>query len=217
MKEFLNSPQIFQLFGLISCLIALFGSLVTAIFYRGKEGESYSVLNHYISELGERGVSKLAWVFNLSMILAGLCLVLTCISLGLVLPGIAPVIAIEFGFFYGFCLSFSGVFPMNKPKTHGQAVMTHFRTGLITVVIFSLGIAIQPAAELIISRWFSLAGLPVIIFFAAFWIMAPRLHQEDNPISNEDIERPVVWPLVIVEWMIFLTTILWFVLIAWAL
>ena len=217
MKEFLNSPDIFQLFGLIGCLIALGGSLVTVIFYRGKEGESYSVLNHHISELGEVGVSKLAWVFNISMILAGLCLVLTCISLGLVLPGIAPKIAIEFGIFYSNCLSLSGVFPMNKPKPHGNAVLTHFRAGLITVVIFSLGIAIQPAAEMLLSRWYALAALPAIISFTAFMIIAPQLSEEDNPIATAEIERPVVWPVVIVEWLIFLTIILWFVLIAWVL
>ncbi len=217
MKEFLNSPQIFQLFGSIGCLIALGGSLVAAIFYRGKEGESYSVLNHYMSELGEVGVSKLAWVFNISMILAGISLALACISLGLVLPGIAPVIAIEFGIFYAVCLSLVGVFPMNKPKPHGNAVLTSFRAGLITVVIFSLGIAIQPTAEIILSRWFALAGLPAILSFTAFMIMAPELSKEDNPIFIEEKERPVVWPLVIVEWLIFLTIILWFVLIAWAL
>ena len=185
MKEFLRSPQIFQLSALIGFLIALGGTVITALFYRGKENESFSILNHYSSELGEVGVSKLAWVYNISMILTGLILVFACISLGLVMPGLAPKIGIDFGVFYGLCLSMTGLIPMNKPRFHGQTVIAHFRIGLVTIAIFSLGIVIQPAAEIIISRWYALAGLPVIITNVIFMIMAPQLSQADNPIYFE--------------------------------
>jgi hypothetical protein len=88
---------------------------------------------------------------------------------------------------------------------------------LITVAIFSLGIAIQPEEEIILSRWFALAGLPVIISNVVFLIMAPQLNYAENPILNFENERPIVLPVVIIEWLIFLTSFLWFVIIAWAL
>jgi len=38
--------------GLAGSLVILTGALVPALFYRGKEGEHYSVTRHFISELG---------------------------------------------------------------------------------------------------------------------------------------------------------------------
>jgi hypothetical protein len=61
----------------------------------------------------------------------------------------------------------------------------------------------------------ALVGLPAMVCFSAFLIMAPRIPEEENPLSSEDLERPRAWPLVIVEWLIFLTIVLWFVAIAW--
>lgn len=217
MIDFLKSPQSFQLFGLIGTLIAAVGSLISALAFRGKEGQSYSPLNHYISELGEVGVSKLAWVFNLSLILSGLLLIPTCISLGLMLPGSLAKIGMAVGIVCTICLSLVGVFPMNKEETHGFAAVWFFRAGLVMVFLFSLAIAFQRTPVPVLSRWFALVGLPAMLSFSAFLIMAPKIPEEDNPLSNEDIDRPKIWPLVIVEWLIFLTIVLWFVVIAWGL
>ncbi len=214
MIDLLRSPRGFQLFGLLGSLIGVFGSLITAIVYRGKEGQSYSPLNHYVSELGEVGVSKLAWVFNLSLILSGLFLMPACISLGLILPGFLAKIGMVVGVVCSICLSLVGVFPMNKEKAHGIFAMWFFRTGLVMVFLFSLAIAFQRAPVLVLSRWLAFVGLPAMLSFSAFLIMAPKIPEEENPLSNEDIDRPNAWPLVIVEWLIFLTIVLWFVAIA---
>jgi len=85
MIAFLKSPQGFQLLGIVGPSIVVLGVSITALVYRGKEGESYSPLNQYISELGEVGVSRLSWLFNLSMILSGLYLIPACISLAIAL------------------------------------------------------------------------------------------------------------------------------------
>lgn len=217
MIDFINSSLSFQLFAILGSLIALVGSLITAIGYRGKEGEPYSPLNHYISELGEKGVSKFAWIFNLSMNLAGLCLIVACISLGLILPGILSKIALVFGCIYSIFLCMVGFIPMNKEEAHVFVAMNHFRSGLVMVALFSLAIGFQHESMPPISPWFALAGLPAIFSFATFLIIAPRLTDENDPLSNEDIDRPKVWPLVIVEWLIFLTIVMWFILIAWGL
>src|SRR3989304_4746513 len=75
MLDLLKNPIIFQILSLAGALSAILGSLTAAAAYRGRQGETYSLLNHFISELGEAGVSRLAWVFNLGLILCGLCLV----------------------------------------------------------------------------------------------------------------------------------------------
>ena len=217
MIDFINSSLSFQLFAILGSLIALVGSLITAIGYRGRDGETYSVLNHYISELGELGVSKSAWIFNLSMILAGLCLIVACISLGLILPGILSKIGLVFGCIYSVFLCLVGFIPMNKEDAHVFVAMNHFRSGLVMVALFSIAIGFQHESMLPISPWFALAGVPAILSFAILLIIAPRLTDENDPLSNEDIDRPKVWPLVIVEWLIFLTIVMWFILIAWGL
>ena len=215
MMAFINSTRGFQFLGVVGSLIVVVGSLITALVYRGKEGQSYSPLNHYISELGEVGVSKLAWVFNLSLILSGLFLIPACISLGLMLPGIIAKIGMAVGIVCSILLSLVGFFPMHKPEAHRFVAMWYFRTGLGMVFLFSLAIAFQRAADPVLSRWFALAGFPAMLSFAVFLIMAPRIPEEDNPLANEDLDRPKAWPLVIVEWLIFLTIVVWFILIAW--
>ena len=53
------------------CIILL-SALIAAASYVGKQNETYSFLNHFISELGEIGVSPLAHIFNGGLILGGL-------------------------------------------------------------------------------------------------------------------------------------------------
>ncbi len=47
--------------------------------YRDTTGERYSLLNHFISELGELAVSRGAWAFNGSLALAGLLFLPFCV------------------------------------------------------------------------------------------------------------------------------------------
>ena len=53
------------------CIILL-SALIAAASYVGKQNETYSFLNHFISELGEIGVSPLAHIFNGGLILGRL-------------------------------------------------------------------------------------------------------------------------------------------------
>ena len=215
MIEFVTSSTGFQLFSLIGSTIAVLGAVITGLAYHGNQGERYSILNHYISELGETGVSRFSWIFNLSLILTGLCLIPACISLGLMLSGVLPKIGIAAGVVCSIGLSFVGVFPMNKMKPHGIAAMTYFRAGLVMVILFSLGIAFQPASELVLSRWYALAGLLPIVSFSVFLLLIQTASgKDDNPLSLGEMERPKVWPLVIAEWMVFLTLMAWFQLIS---
>ena len=61
-----DSKKLTYICGFLGPAIMILGSLITAILYHGKKGGSYSILNHYISKLGEVGVSRLAPVFNFS-------------------------------------------------------------------------------------------------------------------------------------------------------
>jgi len=193
------------------------GAVIAGIVYRGKEGESFSMLNHFISELGEVGVSRLAWVFNLGLMISGISLILGSISLGLVLPGILAKLGMAAGIISSVGLFFVGVFPMSKIKPHTTAAMTFFRGGLMMVIFYTLAIAFQTEGEGVLPKAYSLAGLPAILSFGGFLLMtrkAVNQEQTENPLSTEDVKRPRIWPIAIVEWFIFITIVLWFVDIA---
>ena len=51
-------------FGIGGSLLITACMVITGLAYRGRQGEKYSIFNHFISELGEVGVSKAAAVFN---------------------------------------------------------------------------------------------------------------------------------------------------------
>lgn len=87
----------YTIFGLAGAAIVALCSLIAGLFYSGPDGESYSLLNHFISELGEVGISPLAWLFNLGLIAGGLFLIPFSLGLGLSLPGWLPKVGIIAG------------------------------------------------------------------------------------------------------------------------
>jgi hypothetical membrane protein len=211
---FFNSVRNFQIFSLVGTSAAVLGSLLAGLAYKGKEGEPYSPLNHFISELGETGVSKWAWIFNLGLIISGICLIGGSISLGFLIPGLLAKLGMIIGVVCSLALSLVGVFPMNKIKPHGFAAMTYFRAGLMMMILFTLAILLKPAGELVIPRMIGLAGLLPILSFGVFLILIAKVRdQPDHPPSLEEMERPKIWPLAIAEWSIFLTSLFWFLVI----
>jgi hypothetical membrane protein len=124
-------------------------------------------------------------------------------------------IAIGLGIISAISISMVGVFPMNNIKPHGIAAITYFRSGLVMVLLYSLAIAFQPADQILISPWYGLVGLAPILSFAAFLVLIGHAHKDtDEPLATEDVERPKFWHLAVVEWLIFITMILWFVVIS---
>jgi hypothetical membrane protein len=193
------------------------GSVIAGIFYRGKDGESYSPLNHFISELGEMGVSRSAWVFNLGLMISGISLILGSLSLGLVCPGILAKIGMAVGIISSVGLFFLGVFPMNNIKPHTTAAMIYFRGGRSMVILFTLAIALQSGETFVLPRAYSLAGLPAILSFGGFLFMTRKAviqEQTENPLSTDNVKRPTMWPIAILEWSIYVTILLWFVVLS---
>jgi hypothetical membrane protein len=211
----LKTPAFFQVFSVTGASSAILGALIAGLVYRGKRGERYSVLNHYISELGEQGISRLAWVFNLGLILCGLCLLPACISLGLLLPGALSKLGMAAGIVAAISVSLVGVYPMNNLTPHIRAAVTYFRLGLGMVLFFALAIALQSGDAPVLPRLFSLAGLPAVLAFAYFLIYSRISYATpQNPLTALEGERPRVWVMAVAEWAIFLTTVPWFLAIA---
>lgn len=216
MLEFIQSPAAIRFFGILGGLIPLLAALATGLVYRGRHGERYSPFNHFISELGEVGISRLAWVFNAGLVACGLLLFPCCIGLGLLIPGPWSKLAMTTGCLAAIAVALVGVFPMNNLKPHTAAAMSYFRLGLAMVGLFTLAFLLQSETPPVLPPILGLAGAPAILSFAGFLIYSRIKFKEVGEILDPTIqkERPHFWMLTILEWAIFLTTVPWFLAIA---
>lgn len=215
MPAFLENPALFQILSLAGAASAILGALIAGLAYRGRRGERYSIFNHFISELGEGGVSRLAWVFNLGLILCGACLLPASVSLGLMLPGVLSKLGMAAGIVSAVSLSLVGVFPMNRITPHTRAAVTYFRAGLVMALFFTLAILFQRQSPPLLSRWIVLVGLPTVAAFAYFLVYSRvSYNTPNNPLAPLESERPRVWHMAVSEWAIFLTSVSWFLAIA---
>lgn len=215
--NFITRLILFKVAGLLGCLLSVAGALIAGSIYRGKQGEPYSVLNHFISELGERGVSQRASAFNWGLILCGLLLLPATLNLGFLLPGLWAKIGMVFGVITALSLSLVGVFSMDRLKPHGIAAVTFFRAGLLMVFFFTLAIAFQPQDNQVYPRLLALVGLPAIAAFTAFLlIMGHTSKTKEQPLEPLEQARPRVWKIAILEWSIFVTIVFWFLMMALA-
>jgi hypothetical membrane protein len=75
--------EIYPILALAGSLIILGSSFIAILAYRGKNNERYSITRFFVSELGEVGVSKLAWLFNGGLILGSFLLFLMMPGIGI--------------------------------------------------------------------------------------------------------------------------------------
>jgi hypothetical membrane protein len=209
--NFITKLILIKIAGLLGCLLSIAGVLIAGTAYRGRQGERYSILNHFISELGERGVSKRAWAFNWGLILCGLLLLPATINLGLTLPGLWAKFGIVFGVITALSLSLVGVYSMDRLKPHGIVAVTFFRAGLLMVFFFTLAFGFQPVDYQIYPRALALVGVPALLALATFLVLMGKASKtKDQPLEPEERKRPRVWRMAISEWAIFVTIVFWF-------
>jgi hypothetical protein len=207
----------YWLFGLMGCLVIAISIVGTAVAYRGVTGQRYSLLNHYISELGEVGISQRAGWFNGGMILTGLLFLTFTTGLGLALDNVWAMLGILAGIWTGISCLLVGVYPMNNLSPHSRVATAYFRGGLVTILLFTLAIFFQNSVMQVISRWTNLAGLAAVLSYASFIVLSDRQKPENDtaqPDSEPAVkERPRFSLIPALEWLVFITTILWFLVI----
>lgn len=193
--------------------LIILASFYPALVYRGKRGERYSPLNHFISELGEVGVSKAARFFNAGLLLGGLILLPYIIGLGIIFGSLLGWLGTAAGIITALGVAAVGVFPMNNLKPHVIAAMTYFRAGLGMVFFFGLAILFQPIEKIVIPPAANLLSLLAFLAYGSF-LMLPRIKKEEEKPTEfldpqQEPERPRVWALALLEWAVFFSSIAW--------
>ena len=131
-----NTRRAVLALGLIGATIIVLGSFITALGFQGRQGEAYSPLNHFISELGEIGVSRRAMVFNRCLFIGGLCLTIFMLGLAAHLGGWFSYVFGLVGVVAGISGALVGVFPMNMRRWHSLVAVTFFNAGMVAAGLF---------------------------------------------------------------------------------
>ncbi|MGC9393942.1 MAG: DUF998 domain-containing protein [Anaerolineae bacterium] len=201
--------------GFSGVLLILVGALITALAYEERNDQAYRFWNHFVSELGEVGVSRLAWVFNGSLILGGVGIVIFMVGLARLIPGWFRYVFSIAGLATGISGTLVGFFPMNQLQPHIQVAMQFFNMGLLAMMLFSLYVLF--ARQRTFPRWFVIPGILATTCFAAFlYFPTPGDSSGGLPITQALIitNRPDMWWLAIMEWSAVLAVLGWVLLVS---
>ncbi len=204
--------RIYPLLGMAGTILICVVMLAAALAYTGKQGQPYSPLNHFVSELGEVGVSRAAWLFNAGLIAAGPLFAAFCVGLGLHLGTVLAYVAMVVGALSGMFAAGVGVFPMNRLAPHIFVATWFFRSGLATVVLFGIAVAVQKRGAVRVHRAAVAVSAVVAAAYALF--LATANLPTSGRASSLDVSaagpRPAFWPVALLEWIVILATFLWF-------
>ncbi|SVB30805.1 uncharacterized protein METZ01_LOCUS183659 [marine metagenome] len=193
--------------GQAGVLILLLSALMPAAFYIGRENETYSFLNHFISELGEIGVSPLAYIFNGGLILGGICISSFMLGMAIHIGGSWGLILGAIGLVTGISATLVGVFPMNQLEIHTTIANTFFYGGLLAALGYTLYVIFSPQPRL--PKITAITGGATMLAFAAFVWFLPAPLEDGQSISEILKNRPEIWTLPILEWLVFLCVMGW--------
>ena len=207
-----DTARIFGLAGTGGITLAI---VISAFLYRGRRGERYSLLNHFISELGEVGVSPAAQVFNKGLLIGGLLLTPFMVGLGVAFHNLWGWLGLASGVVASLGVAAVGWYPMNNLKPHVRAAMTYFRSGLVMVGCFGVAILTQPATSQVLPPTANLFSLLAALSYASFlWLLGTPPKKGDRSVGeilNPQVvpERPRVWKVALLEWIVFFSTVIW--------
>ncbi|MFN8620606.1 MAG: DUF998 domain-containing protein [Chloroflexota bacterium] len=195
--------------GLAGAIVITFVATVTAVFYIGAEGEHYSLLNHWISELGSVQDSELALLFNAGLIIGGLLLAAFIVGLGRIVGGGWGTAIGVSGAIAGIAGAAVGLFPMDDLRTHQAAALTFFIASPVAVGLFTVWLMrLQPDD---VPRSLIWPGVFAVAMFAAFLTLL--ITGDARSLASPD-ERPGIWLIAILEWLALIGILAWVVAVS---
>ena len=196
--------QVAAIVGFVALTVA---SVVTAFVYTGTKGEPYSPLDHWVSELGQTSVSRAAAVFNVGLIVGGLCFAVFVVGLAMAVSGRLRYAWGTTGVVAGVAGALVGVFPMDDLGPHSAVALTFFVLGWLTVALASIDLLRRPDPRF--PRWLAVIGAIATVSFVLFMaaLFTDPLVRDDALAVPE--MRPEVWPASILEWSVIAAIVAW--------
>jgi len=204
-----------SLYGFLGVCLISFGMLISALFYRGRSGEHYSFLNHFVSELGETPWSEASWAFNYGLLLGGFLVFVFMISLWQFFDSWLGKIIVIGGMVTSISGSLVGGFPMNNLNPHIDAAMTFFYSGMLVTILFSVYVCTRYNQKF--PKWMVFPGTASFLCFFVFLFFTDPIVPEGAPVDAMFFvleNRPPLLETAIFEWAVVFSTLLWIVLLS---
>lgn len=203
--------------GLLGSLSIAIGSLFAALVFVGADGERYSPLNHFVSELGEYGVSQGAGVFNFSLMFGGVFIIAFMVTLARDVNNLTGLIFGVLGAASGVFGAAAGVFTVNAPSLHQIVAIGFFGAGAVAVIVFT--VYLIAAQQDFFPRWLLIPGVLTTISFIVFIVaLVPNLLSEYPIAAPPDmLVRPEFWLVTALEWLVLVSLLVWIFCISAAL
>ena len=208
----------FEYFGLIGCSVISACCLITAIGFTGYNGEGYSFLNHFISELGMHTESPLSWVFNVGLIIGAPLTLAFLMGTRAMLPSGYATLGTILGLGTGIGGFFVGIFPADvNIVAHAIVAMIFFFGGAVTVLVYSLAILRQKEPRL--DKWLAIVGLGVSACFVLFLVDVFGVRSGLSSMASmgdalEYNRPPTFWLIPFLEWLPMIGMLAWLFLTA---
>ena len=190
------------LIGLLGVLIILYGIITSATNYTGCSNQNYSILNHFISELGQYEYSEKANIFNISLIIGTPFLIFYCLKIIPDLSRNIKVLFITIG-----CSAISiGIFSMDNTFIHVVAALIFFYLCFFASLLFN-----------VYALFINKTGIPKYFIFSGILISITTLlnivqfHQLDLNMLTILKNRPNILFICIIEWMSFGAMLLFYI------
>ena len=202
------------IWGYIGIAIISISSFITAIFYENVIGDRYSLFRYFISELGEVGISKLAFVFNWGLIISGIPMIIFMFGLALRFKTILGYISSAVGIYASINYLLVGAFPMDvNMEAHIFTAMSFFYGGMAAIILFSLTIFLDKKRTL--PKYVGWLGIGVVGIFASFLFLPLNSMQGGEFSLDPTIStRPNIWWLAFFEWLVFFAVLSWIGLVS---
>lgn len=212
----LIAEENFYYWGIGSSLILLMGLIIPQFGFIGLKDQRYSMLNHFVSELGDIVVSEWHMIFNVFLFIGGIFMIPFVIGLGLYVDGKLRKSSVIIGVICAVGCAFVGVFPMNNLLPHAIAAMTFFIGSIILTVFMNISILTQK--EIKIPKWTTIIGFGALAFLGLFFsVDIGAIEGEFTGDLTEallNFDRPLFWDIAFYEWGVVLGVLLFIMVIA---
>jgi hypothetical membrane protein len=197
--------------GLATCIVLYIVIIIAAIPYIGQQGESYSVFNHFISELGSTRFSAQHFIYNNGIILSSVGFGLFTLGFGQYANTKTSRIAVRLGVIASLLCIGVGLVPEDNRVPHLILALCFFSLMALSTTIFSWSIWKEEANPF--PKFTAIHGFTIPIAFVLFMCM-PKGLMSIKRSAGPLFERPEIWWLPFLEWIIFVALTSWIVVIS---
>lgn len=192
--------------GLSTCFILYSVIVFSAMEYIGQQGETYSIFNHFISELGSTKFSARHLIYNSGIVCGAVAFGLFVYGLSAYTSTKLSRIGISIGVFSAFLCAGVGLVPEDNRVPHLVLALGFFFMATLSVSIFSWSILKESNNPF--PPYTAVHGFLIPIAFGLFMSMPKELMAVKRS-AGPLFERPEIWWLPFCEWVVFAFMTTW--------